>query len=435
MLTSAHSNQPDQWAPPELWASVFSILVASRSDLKSLTLTCRTFRWLAQPSLFSRPVLCSDEPFDPEQLDFYTSPRIASAVKSCRLGIKWNRNFDEANLDGMADSLFNTLPHFINITTLVLVGIGFITEQIAAQIFQLEHLEEVELLRCWSHVIQHPRKSVRKFVLSEADQNFDSVSLWLFFIDPSVIQYLSISEKLHWILPSLSTMGTLKRLTILRLCINGAVRPPTNCLDLLGDCPVLEQFFLDGRFENDSIWQCPFGWLLTLRVFRGPGSRLFGTIMHGRPIRHLEVADPSAWDSEHPMASVVSLQGSGSAVESLRLKCHFLKLELLLELSHVFPNLRFLEIAEVLSPTLSDEKLLSAFTNSTPFPLLEYLHIRRGYRPSSHRTVVALKTKLAFSTFQWLRAVAYDNEVWDPSTGDAVADMPTLEQWRDDALS
>lgn len=88
--------------PSEVWLHVFENFTSDRNALEAVTLTCPTFRWLAQPHLFttfglsffsSADISCSlsvwstDDSFRLfcDRLAFYRSPRIAPSVKTLSL--------------------------------------------------------------------------------------------------------------------------------------------------------------------------------------------------------------------------------------------------------------------------------------------------------------------------------------------------------------
>ncbi|KAG6851346.1 hypothetical protein H0H93_005744 [Arthromyces matolae] len=125
--------------PPELWKKTFDFL--NPADLRASTLTCSSFRWLAQPLLFSvfdlSPFFLApntDQPrmFRPrkyldrtlERLQFYRSPHIAPAVYHCwispysRWGFPPRHPRDYLDPELIIDNVIEALPFFPNLRIL-----------------------------------------------------------------------------------------------------------------------------------------------------------------------------------------------------------------------------------------------------------------------------------------------------------------------------
>lgn len=124
--------------PPELWLGIFPFL--SDKDLRAVTQTCSTFRYLAQPFLFRVLDICpfflaynTDRPIRRprrylqstlDRLEFYTSPRIAPAVNQlwispyARSGFPPRRLTDDLDPTLIISAIIDALPAFPNIRTL-----------------------------------------------------------------------------------------------------------------------------------------------------------------------------------------------------------------------------------------------------------------------------------------------------------------------------
>lgn len=124
--------------PPEIWLVIFPNLKSS--DLRTVSSVCRSFRFMAQPMLFSvldvSPFLLSYNTDQPilrpqaymsrllERLECYKQPHIAHGVHHCWVSPYTRSGFaprnPEDNLDpnSIIDTLLESLPSFPNLTTL-----------------------------------------------------------------------------------------------------------------------------------------------------------------------------------------------------------------------------------------------------------------------------------------------------------------------------
>ena len=124
--------------PPEIWLLVFPNLESS--DLRTVSSVCKSFRYMAQPLLFSvldvSPFLLS---FNTEQyilrprnylsslierLECYKQPHIAPGVHHCwvspynRSGFPSRSSQDDLDPNSIIDTLLDCLPSFPNLSTL-----------------------------------------------------------------------------------------------------------------------------------------------------------------------------------------------------------------------------------------------------------------------------------------------------------------------------
>lgn len=203
-----------------------------------------------------------------------------------------------------------------------------------------DEVDPPELLTSVIPPYYRPPPSVRKLTVTLGS---DDASSWSFLLDPSRIESLDIWSGTEHLL----NKGSFQRLTCLRLSF-------ITSLAFLNDCPVLEQFFLDllycksaSRDFLRSFFPFPSTWLSKLKVYRGPGSRVFGTILEGRPIRHLEIGMMFGYDTYPHCVCMTSMDGLGAQVESLRIECDSeLTDDLLSAIYCSCPNLKFLEVLE-----------------------------------------------------------------------------------------
>ena len=137
-IHSRQSQPFDSHLPPEIWLLIFPNLKSS--DLRTVSLVCQPFRYMAQPLLFSvldvSPFLLSYNNEQPvprpqnylsrllERLECYKLPHIAPAVHHCwvspytRSGFPPRNSQDDLDPDSVIDALLESLPSFPNLTTL-----------------------------------------------------------------------------------------------------------------------------------------------------------------------------------------------------------------------------------------------------------------------------------------------------------------------------
>lgn len=143
-LASARTStivQPLSGTPvlfPEIWLLVFPYL--KDPDLRSVSLTSSTFRYMAQPILFSvldvspfllsynaeKPTFRSLDYFErlKERLEYFKLPHIAHGVRCCwispytRSGFPTRNQQDDTKPGLIIDAVLNILPLFLNLTVL-----------------------------------------------------------------------------------------------------------------------------------------------------------------------------------------------------------------------------------------------------------------------------------------------------------------------------
>jgi len=130
---------------PELWLLIFPYLNAQ--DLRSVTLTCSSFRFLAQPLLFStldvspfllaystdRPILRPKSYLERSltRINIYQSPHLIYGVHNCwispysRSGFPQRNQLDDLDPNLLINAIVRALPSFPNLTSLAWHCIDF----------------------------------------------------------------------------------------------------------------------------------------------------------------------------------------------------------------------------------------------------------------------------------------------------------------------
>jgi F-box-like len=151
--------------PTEIWLEILSYL--SSEDYGSLSLTCRSIRWIAQPLLFRTPLAIYPflgsvayrhlqlEPYiarSLERLDFLSLPRIAEQIKEFSV-TPYPRGHSLTSSGSpqvhvpenvIVDRVFDVLPHLSNLNTLVIHSIRSTPQRMSVlrnlrlQVFELE---------------------------------------------------------------------------------------------------------------------------------------------------------------------------------------------------------------------------------------------------------------------------------------------------------
>lgn len=155
---------------PELWLEIFDHL-PSRT-LHHVTLTCLSFRHLAQPLLFRSLAFfpyfvdTENQRFIPQletvehvkqRIHFCSSSRIAHAVRECKLYPRYIVDAAPSDIayDIILDILLDALPHFINLRSLFLMFVDLSQ----AQVLKLSALRNVGKLLLGNCVMEHVRSS------------------------------------------------------------------------------------------------------------------------------------------------------------------------------------------------------------------------------------------------------------------------------------
>lgn len=168
-LSKAPSTIPRVGLAPELWLAIFTHL--SFRTLHDISLTCQSFRYLAQPLLFRSLTFCpyslgtNNQRFihrfetverTNQRIRFCSSPRIAHAVRECKfypryiVGAMPNQ---EIAYNVLLDILLDTLPLFVNLKSLSFMFVDLSQSQ-ASKLCALRSLGNLFLGNCMVEHVQ-----------------------------------------------------------------------------------------------------------------------------------------------------------------------------------------------------------------------------------------------------------------------------------------
>lgn len=387
-----HPGQPS--VPPEIWLHILPYL--DSADLEAASLTCSTFRYIAQPLLFSvldvspfflayntdKPVLRQRNylRWTQARLERFKLPHIAPAVKHCwispysRNGFPPRSHRDDLDPSLIVDLVISALSSFPNLNTLSWHCIN-----IQPQWWSV--IETLPLTHLWinsSVVLSLNPSPLRAITYLDLDQwawegqttNFVSIheerlpgvdqQLLPLIIHPETIQSISVPrlDTAKRLLFTLSGMST--NLRVLRIPFAAMVTP--FFVDALVQCHNLEELRIlppaEQRPHDEVLQELPLSALPTLSVYEGPYSHLFG-FAH-RPLKGVILwgfdDHPTSCDPKplHKMMDQVAETCTRDTLELLQLSITRITLELLVGLSS-FPNLTSVAIESQDDPPESNE--------------------------------------------------------------------------------
>ncbi|KDQ53555.1 hypothetical protein JAAARDRAFT_428182 [Jaapia argillacea MUCL 33604] len=234
----------DQLAP-ELWLSIFSHI--PRNNIPTLTLTCQSFRSLAQPLLFDNLALSLTQRiagnclygFDYsipklflygslknhiDRLAFYASDRIAPSIRSIRVDITLPYLDEtkgvrmEEGGDALIEEFFEVLPRFTGLKSLRLSHIDFSARRLT-QLAKLTCLPVLSLTIFHSMISAHPEQQLPLVGISDFKmddhvldpftrlQTDEDLARWTTFVHPKRLRSLRLLRDYRFaeaLLPSLS---------------------------------------------------------------------------------------------------------------------------------------------------------------------------------------------------------------------------------------
>lgn len=249
--------------PPELWLAVFKSDDLSPEDVKNVTLTQQSFRWLAQPLLFSYVNITTrvkwgsigenpkafqtSEYIDQvhSRLAFIILERIAPSVEVISISGAYTANADGLILcENLFDTLFESLHHFKNLNTFGGDSIVLTTPMVTA-LYTHHHLQRLRLYWCsisptFTALDLVPKCQLTEFTHSEDYTGSEGSSpWWIPLLSREATQSLLVTEhgqarSVMRFLAQGTPMKALETLEISTLAVNAV-----DFLPALQNCPSL----------------------------------------------------------------------------------------------------------------------------------------------------------------------------------------------------
>ncbi|KAJ7258781.1 hypothetical protein B0H12DRAFT_1070156 [Mycena haematopus] len=372
--------------PPEIWLHIFGYL-STAWDIKAVSLTCVSFRQLAQPLLFTK---ISTHPAPPslalrglqtnkyrrrtsQRLEFFTSPLIAPAVRECWIDPP-SAEDDELPTDVLIDTIFDRLRRLPNLKVLGCRSIRLTSNRLAVLPFL--SLTTVTLESCLSDLTDfthHPPLPLSTVTFRYHDAlSRDAIlpPLLSLFLSPRHLQRLSATST--EILPVVTKSRAFTRLLQLEI--------PVECLNsdlfvaALSHCPALERITLQTNSESHIpsrsrvVGAFPPDMLPNLKFYRGPRhfAALFSTTGH---IQTIEIS--LAVKARRLLRTLGQIK---SALDFLSFRIDGDVPRNLLESVHtLLPTLRTLSIND---PAVSPAALLVLLGETTPRASIRAFRVR-----------------------------------------------------------
>ncbi|KAF9461755.1 hypothetical protein BDZ94DRAFT_1262901 [Collybia nuda] len=379
--------------PPEIWLKIFPELPAQ--DLHASTLTCSSFRSMAQPLLFTifdvspfflsytangrihRPRKYLDRTL--QRLRFYRSKHIAPAVKHCwispysRTGYppRNHRDYLEPNL--IIDAVIEALPAFVNLTKLSWHCTDFTADWWNA----IHHLpiKSLWLNSCTisgEDLLPVPVKNLdldqwawegevtNRVSIHEELAPGVSTSILSLILHAEHIQNISVprEDTGYRILSAISDMATLTRLHSIRIPFAAIASP---CfVPALIQCPTLEELRIftatdDSPRDITIAEKLPSSCLPALSVYEGPSSHLL-SFAAGRPLKSVSLwgldESPALCDPTMLLETLLRFSVLNHTLENLQLSISRVTLDLL-NLLASFPQLKTVSMESADNPPAS----------------------------------------------------------------------------------
>lgn len=410
------SNLHHDTLPPEVWLKVFPEL--SAQDLRTTTLTCSSFRSMAQPLLFTvfdvspfflsytangrihRPRKYLDRTL--QRLRFYRSKHIAPAVKHCwispysRTGYPPRNHRDYLEPHLIIDAVIDTLPCFVNLAKLSWHCTDFTADWWNA-IHQLP-IKSLWLNSCTvngSDLLPVPVRDLdldqwawegevtNRVSIHEELAPGVSTTLLPLVLHPEYIQNISVprEDTGHRLLSAISEMATLTCLHAIRIPF--AVMSSPYFIPALIQCPTLEElriFNAPDDTPRDIIIadQLPSSCLPALSVYEGPYSHLL-TFAVGRPLKSISLwgldESPALCDPTMLLETLVRLSALNHTLEKMQISISRVTLDLL-NLLASFPQLTCVSMESADNPPPSPPTPPPAYSlrlsSKSPVNVCEY---------------------------------------------------------------
>ncbi|KAJ6491234.1 hypothetical protein DFH09DRAFT_1208359 [Mycena vulgaris] len=346
--------------PPELWLKVFAYIPLYL--LPSITLTCRSFRSLAQPLLF--PTISTHPEASPsrgaqtakyrkrvaDRLEFFFSPQICLTVRGCKISPPEIEE-DDISGDNLIDAIFDTLPKLPNLRVLECRNIRLTSKRLA--VLQELQLTTISLELCFGDVADFataPSVPLQEVTFRYPDSFLgrDKADPCLLFLSPTHLEHLHATTT-----SVLSTIARSQPFAKLR-----TLDVPVECttfdefIPALSRCPAVQHLSLRTTEFLPSVpfAALPDGVLPLLNSYRGP-HHLAPFFLSGRAAKRVDITVPS-----RPHHLISSLMKLDRTVQSLSFRLDTVDIPpALLETIHgAFPSLATLAIAD---PALSSSAI------------------------------------------------------------------------------
>ncbi|KAJ7618819.1 hypothetical protein DFH06DRAFT_1362310 [Mycena polygramma] len=366
--------------PPELWVKVFNHIPLHL--LTSVTLVCRSFRYLVQPLLFTTIVTRPPTPpsttsrlMHPakyrkrvaERLEFFFSPHIALTVRECQISPA-SPEEERVPTDNLIDCIFDTLPSLPNLQVLACRHVQLTPKRLA--ILHNLHLTTITLESCFGEMSDlaaaAPAVPMRDVTFKYPDSSFRGDPCPV-FLSPTHLEHLHATTTL--VLSSVIRSQPFSKLRSLELpvkCLSS-----TDLVPALLRCPAVEHISLHTTacLPQVQFEALPDGVLPLLNSYSGPHP-FAASFLGGRAARRVHIPMPA-----RPHSLEVSLLKLPRILESLSFMLSSADLpSFLLETIHVtFPALASLAIA---GPALSSRDLKAVLAALPVHPALAELTLQ-----------------------------------------------------------
>lgn len=286
-FTSSHVT-----LPTEIWHEIMSY--TTRSSIQNLTLTCRHFRWLAQPSLFKLFIVRFNYSITPifgrRDIHFASSLARLSVLQNVHIarGITEIRLLPTTFLDQrqrdqgfptpqLVDTFFSYLPSLINLRTLVCHDIEFSKLHLGA-LGRIPRLTELELQSCRTSCHYEDFPSFSSLMLDtlkydypfNAQGYFSNHRFLSLLIQPGNLRKVSVgpTKDMLFAMSEIRPPPTLSVLKIPVSCVESPLFLP-----VIASCPSVHDLWLHittGETYLPSFDYLPSDILPNLRSYHGP---------------------------------------------------------------------------------------------------------------------------------------------------------------------
>ncbi|KAJ6483218.1 hypothetical protein C8R45DRAFT_1215104 [Mycena sanguinolenta] len=364
--------------PLELWLKIFSHIPLYL--LPAVVLTCRSFRNLAQPLLFST-IVTHPQPSSSrvprvvqtgakhrrriaERLEFFFSRPICLTVRECIIAPSTEDD------DDLLDFIFDTLPSLPNLKVLE-CRMVYLTPQ-RLEVLQNLCLTTITLELCFGDISDFsvvPSVPLQEVTLRYPDSSAagKATSSCPVFLSPTHLEHLHATSTS--VLSSLVRSPPLTKLRTLELpfeCLSS-----TEFIPALLRCPAVEHLSLHttGSIPPTNFQALPDRVLPLLKSYCGP-HHFAAAFLHGHTHERVEIPYPARPHSIE--ASLVKLD-RGLRSLSFSLNSADIPSSLLQTIHRAFPSLMSLAIAQ---PGMSSYDIKAVLNAVTPLKSLAELTLR-----------------------------------------------------------